>query len=240
MNEYINDIRREGLVTKQEFLTIFEQFKRGCLASKDALIRANLRLVLAVIRRYRTSGVDQEDLVQEGNIGIILALERYNPDLGEFSTYANIWIRQRITKFLAESKTVMHIPYNAMGDYLRGDGKTKRTGRVSLELVHKAMIARRLEKYELDNLEKTKVREVSSSYNEDIDRFLSCLNSKKKEVIIRYFGLCGYEAMNSRELADFLGITHQGVWFRINSGIEILRKKRGKKECLQLLNLIKS
>lgn len=88
-----------------------EKQKRQANIARQKLIRANLRLVVSVARKYHTKGLDLIDLIQEGNVGLMKALEKFDYKLGyKFSTYATWWIRQTITKAITEKSRIIRLP----------------------------------------------------------------------------------------------------------------------------------
>ena len=91
-----------------------EQLARAGQQAAAEFAAANLRLVVAVARRYQHRGLDLADLIQEGNLGLMRAVERFDPDLGfRFSTYATWWIRQALTKGIADSASTIRLPVHA-------------------------------------------------------------------------------------------------------------------------------
>jgi len=112
---YLRTISRIPLLTKSEEQRLAQQVRRGDRAAKEKMIRANLRLVVAVARRYRSMGLPLADLIGEGNLGLIKAVDRFRYEKGfRFSTYASKWIRQAITKALATDSRTVRLPANVI------------------------------------------------------------------------------------------------------------------------------
>jgi RNA polymerase primary sigma factor len=119
LSQYLKAISRIPLLTKREEQVLALRVRRGDPASKERMIGANLRLVVAIARRYRGMGLPLCDLIGEGNIGLIKAVERFKHEKGfRFSTYASKWIRQAITKALATDSRTVRLPANVI-DILR-------------------------------------------------------------------------------------------------------------------------
>jgi len=112
---YLRTISRIPLLTKAEEQTLAVRVRRGDRVAKEKMIRANLRLVVAIARRYRSMGLPLADLIGEGNLGLIKAVERFRSEKGfRFSTYASKWIRQAITKALATDSRTVRLPANVI------------------------------------------------------------------------------------------------------------------------------
>lgn len=115
VREYLNEIGKIPLITFEEEKDLATKAQYGDKKAKDKLINSNLRLVVTVAKRYLGRGLPFLDLIQEGNIGLITAVDRYNPNLGfRFSTYATWWIKQSITKALNYTARNIRIPLNMM------------------------------------------------------------------------------------------------------------------------------
>ncbi|MFN4218092.1 MAG: RNA polymerase sigma factor RpoD/SigA [Candidatus Bipolaricaulia bacterium] len=111
---YLDEIKRHPLLSAEEEYRIAKRAARGDPQARERLITSNLRLVVSIAAQYRDLGVPLLDLIQEGNIGLITAVERFDPQRGyKFSTYATWWIRQAIMRSL-----VKHLRLIAVPDYL--------------------------------------------------------------------------------------------------------------------------
>jgi len=112
---YLKAISRIPLFTKGEEQVVALRVRRGDPMAKEKMIGANLRLVVAIARRYRGMGLPLTDLIGEGNLGLIKAVERFKYEKGfRFSTYASKWIRQAITKALATDSRTVRLPANVI------------------------------------------------------------------------------------------------------------------------------
>lgn len=108
---YLQQIGEIPLLTCEEEYTLAIRSRQGDVEAKNQLINANLRLVVSIAKRYVGKGLDLLDLIQEGNLGLIKAIEKFNPTRGfKLSTYATWWIRQAITRGIADSGKTIRIP----------------------------------------------------------------------------------------------------------------------------------
>ncbi|HET9327657.1 MAG TPA: RNA polymerase sigma factor RpoD/SigA [Candidatus Eisenbacteria bacterium] len=108
---YLGEIGRIPLLTHEDLIEIAYRSRAGDELARKRIILANLRLVVHVARSYRSRGLPLLDLIEEGNLGLIMAVDRFEPERGlRFSTYAAIWIRQAILRGLAEQSRSVRIP----------------------------------------------------------------------------------------------------------------------------------
>ncbi len=111
LSRYFSEIRNYPLLTKEEELVLAENVRNGCKASLNELIESNLSFVVKVASEYRNLGLPFEDLLNEGNIGLIEAAHRYDASKGtKFITYAIWWIRKSLLKALSEHSNLVRIP----------------------------------------------------------------------------------------------------------------------------------
>lgn len=108
---YLREIGKIPLLTPVEELALARKVKSGSKKAKDQMAEANMRLVVSIAKRYVGRGLDLLDLIQEGNTGLLRAVEKFDPDRGfKFSTYATWWIRQAITRAIADQARTIRIP----------------------------------------------------------------------------------------------------------------------------------
>jgi RNA polymerase primary sigma factor len=108
---YLREIGKIPLLNAEEELKLAYEIKAGSKRAKDKMAEANMRLVVSIAKRYVGRGLDLLDLIQEGNTGLLRAVEKFDPDKGfKFSTYATWWIRQAITRAIADQARTIRIP----------------------------------------------------------------------------------------------------------------------------------
>jgi RNA polymerase primary sigma factor len=130
---YLVKISRDRLLTHAEELNLSRRAKAGDRKARQRLIEKNLRLVVSVAKKYRGYGLPFEDLIQEGNIGLMKAVEKFDPDRGfRFSTYATWWIRQAVQRAVADKGRTIRIPVH-MGEKVRKVSRAYRELSAELE-----------------------------------------------------------------------------------------------------------
>ncbi len=108
---YLRNISQEPLLTKEEELALADRIKQGDQEAIDRMVRANLRLVVKIARNYSGLGVPLMDLIAEGNVGLMKAVERFDPDKGgKMSTYGAWWIKQGIKRALTNQSKTIRLP----------------------------------------------------------------------------------------------------------------------------------
>ena len=110
LSNYISDLGNKEVLTKDQEQDLSSKIERGCKDSFNKFVEHNLRLVINVAKDYRGCGVDFMDLINEGNIGLCVAVKKFIPSKGKFSTYGTVWIRQRILKYINNHSKTVRIP----------------------------------------------------------------------------------------------------------------------------------
>ena len=117
---YLKEINKVPLLTREEEIELSQKAKQGDKAARDKIINANLRFVVRVAKKYQNHGLDLTDLISEGNIGLINAIEKFEPSRGyHFISYAVWWINQSILKALSEKSRAIRLPLNRANELVR-------------------------------------------------------------------------------------------------------------------------
>src|SRR5215218_3459332 len=120
LSQYLGRVRNGRLLEAYEERDLSRRAHEGDKGARARLIESNLRLVISIAKKYRGRGVAFEDLIQEGNAGLIRAVERFDPALGNrFSTYATWWIRQAVTRAVADHSRTVRLPAHVMDALFR-------------------------------------------------------------------------------------------------------------------------
>jgi RNA polymerase nonessential primary-like sigma factor len=242
---YLNEIGISKLLTAEEEVYFARLAQKGDQSARQRMIESNLRLVVKIARRYMNRGLALLDLIEEGNLGLIRAVEKFDPERGfRFSTYATWWIRQTIERAIMNQTRTIRLPIHVVKEinvYLRAARKLAQTldhepsSEEIAELLDKPIgeVKRMLglnervtsvdtpfgkdaDKPLLDTIADEKSSDPTvdiqnDGLNANLDRWLSKLNDKQREVVERRFGLHGYENSTLEQVANELGVTRERV-----------------------------
>lgn len=163
LEKYLNEIGKEELLTVDEEVELAQQIKKGDKRALEKLTKANLRFVVSVAKQYQNQGMTLEDLINEGNVGLIKAAERFDETRGfKFISYAVWWIRQSILQAMAEQSRIVRLPQNQIGSVNR--------------------INRLLSKFEQENERRPSLEELSDCINMPEDKIDDVLKLSGKHV----------------------------------------------------------
>jgi RNA polymerase primary sigma factor len=158
LTQYLGRVRGGRLLDAQEEKDLSRRAHAGDGRARQRLIESNLRLVISIAKKYRGRGVPFEDLIQEGNAGLIRAVEKFDPEMGNrFSTYATWWIRQAVTRALADHGRTVRLPAHVV-DALYRLRRAENT--LSLELGRDATEEELAERLDVRPEEARRLREV--------------------------------------------------------------------------------
>jgi RNA polymerase primary sigma factor len=266
MDKYLQEIGREERVDIREEIELATRIKDGDEKALNKLIRANLRFVVSVAKQYQNQGLTLPDLINEGNIGLIKAAQKFDETKGfKFISYAVWWIRQSILQALAETARLVRLPLNKIGTTNK---LTRKISKLEQELGRSPTedeISQVMEDTDPEVIEillGNTVRHVSmdaplagiedeinlyniipddeslnpeeglggfKSRGTDINRVLSTLPEREKDIIIMFFGINREGPMTLEEIAEILPLTRERVRQLKEQAIRRLRVTRRAK-----------
>jgi RNA polymerase primary sigma factor len=245
LDKYLQDIGREELITAEEEVELARRIKSGDHLALEKLVRANLRFVVSVAKQYQNQGLSLPDLINEGNLGLIKAAQRFDETRGfKFISYAVWWIRQSILQALAEQSRLVRLPLNQVGSlnkikkvssrleqkYERPpsldeiartmdmpEHKLDKTMQISLRYISTdAPISSEddtkfLDMFISDDIPKTDSTLMRESLNKEIQRSLSTLTEKERDVINLYYGIGMNHGLTLEEIGAKFNLTRERV-----------------------------
>jgi RNA polymerase primary sigma factor len=159
LTQYLGRVRGGRLLDAGEEKDLARRARGGDMRARQKLIESNLRLVISIAKKYRGRGVPFEDLIQEGNAGLIRAVEKFDPEMGNrFSTYATWWIRQAVTRAVADNARTVRLPAHVVDALYR---LRRAENALSLELGRDATEEELVERLGVKPEEARRLREVS-------------------------------------------------------------------------------
>ena len=165
LDKYLQEIGREELVSPEEEVELAQRIRQGDQAALEKLTRANLRFVVSVAKQYQNQGLSLPDLINEGNLGLIKAAEKFDETRGfKFISYAVWWIRQSILQAIAEQSRIVRLPLNQVGSLNK--------------------INHEINKFEQENQRRPSIQELSDVINVDEEKIGQSLMADGHQVSI--------------------------------------------------------
>ena len=202
LDKYLQEIGRVDLITADEEVELAQRIKEGDVAALEKLTKANLRFVVSVAKQYQNQGLTLPDLINEGNLGLIKAAQRFDETRGfKFISYAVWWIRQSILQALAEQSRIVRLPLNKIGSINKINKMYAYLEQANERVPSAEEIARELDMSEL----------ILASLRTEIERALETLTPREADVIRLYFGLGDQHAMTLEEIGETFDLTRERV-----------------------------
>jgi len=216
MGLYLRELRRVPLLSREEERAFALLAAQGDRKARQQLIQANLRFVILVAKRYRNGGVPLEDLVNEGNIGLIHAAERFDPDRGvRFVSYAVWWIRQAILKAIREDGRLIRLPRSRAEELSQERATLMQAAQTTLSLdspvtgmEDSGSLGACLEDRSVPKPEEVL---VGVSLQEHMDSALAGLSEREASILRGRFGLAGSKRITLREVGRKHGVSKERV-----------------------------
>jgi RNA polymerase primary sigma factor len=207
---YLKRIGRGRLLAKEEELTLARQARAGDEDTRRRLVEKNLRLVVSVAKRYRGMGLPFEELIQEGNIGLMTAVERFDPEMGDrFSTYATWWVRQAIGRAIADKGRVVRLPVHA-GEKARKTARVRNalSAQLGREPTYEEVASELREFVEDEGASEMPDGVIRQMENARLIEAIEGITDREWHVLVRRYG---QESATLAELGEELGTTRERV-----------------------------
>lgn len=246
LEKYLQEIGKVGLITPEEEVQLAIRIKQGDQKALEKLTNSNLRFVVSVAKQYQNQGLSLSDLINEGNLGLIKAAQRFDETRGfKFISYAVWWIRQSILQALAEQSRIVRLPLNKVGltnkivkaySQLEQEFEREPSSEELSELLNLSLdeientlgvSSRHIsvdapfsdsdENCLLDILENKNAESTDNdlSYNDslrcEIDRSLSSLSERQRQVLKFYFGIGVEHALSLEDIGEYFNLTRERV-----------------------------
>ncbi len=244
LDKYLQEIGKEELITVEEEVELAQRIKKGDQIALEKLTKANLRFVVSVAKQYQNQGLTLPDLINEGNLGLIKAAEKFDETRGfKFISYAVWWIRQSILQALAEQSRIVRLPLNQVGSLNKINKALSRFEQEHERKPSAEELAKVLElptekvsdtlrvsgrhisvdapfvEGEANSLLDVLVNDdspnadralMNESLSREIDRALSTLTERERDIIKLFFGI-GCQEMTLEEIGEKFGLTRERV-----------------------------
>jgi RNA polymerase primary sigma factor len=245
LDKYLQEIGREELITAEMEVELAQKIKQGDQIALEKLTKANLRFVVSVAKQYQNQGLTLPDLINEGNLGLIKAAQRFDETRGfKFISYAVWWIRQSILQALAEQSRIVRLPLNQVGSLNKINKAFSRLEQeferppssdelaTALELTEEKVkdtmkISGRhvsvdapfvdgednslLDVMVNNDSPKADLELMRESLQREIERSLSTLNEREKDVVMLFFGIGKKHGLTLEEIGSKFDLTRERV-----------------------------
>ena len=245
LDKYLQEIGKVDLITAEEEVELAQRVKQGDQLALEKLTKANLRFVVSVAKQYQNQGLTLPDLINEGNLGLIKAAQRFDETRGfKFISYAVWWIRQSILQALAEQSRIVRLPLNQVGSLNKinkafskleqeferppssdelatalelTEEKVKDTMKISGR--HVSVDAPFVDGEDNSLLDvmvnndspKADLELMRESLQREIERSLSTLNDREKDVVMLFFGIGKKHGLTLEEIGSKFDLTRERV-----------------------------
>lgn len=261
LSSYLEAIDKIPLLSYDEEYVLALKAKNGDKKARDKIVNSNLRFVVSVAKKYRGQGLSLEDLIDEGNYGLMIAVDKYEPEKGyHFISYAVWWIRQSILKALAEQSRPVRLPLNRSNeliaivkakkalsdkgilnptvDEIASECGLDRETVKSLLDITKEMISLdaplkdsesddddvSLLSFIGDENDSPEGHMVNTMMKEDVEKLLSVLNDKERDIIMKRYGFNSYEPMSLSAIGNEYNLTKERIRQIEKSALDKLKK----------------
>ena len=258
---YLNEINRIPLLTPEEEQELAKRIADGDLEAKKIMEESNLRLVVSIAKKYVGHGLQLMDLIQEGNIGLMRAVEKFDYQKGyRFSTYASWWIKQSMIRAIADQSRTIRVPVHMSKELMTELGREANPAEIAAKLGDKSEEEVReilayartpvsletpvgeeedssLENFiEDSNAQQPETAAISTIVGEEIEELLNILPEREQEVIRMRFGMNGERVYTLEEVGQKMNLTRERIRQIESKALRRLRQRmreKGQNEYLE-------
>lgn len=256
INIYMKEIERYPILSPEVQTQLAVKAKAGDQKAKEDLVKSNLRFVFSIAKQYQNQGIPLEDLISEGNMGVLAAIENFNPDRARFLTYAGWWIRQRIMMALSEQTRQVRLPANRISileqakkaenrlqQELQRDVSSAEVNTeidvLSTDVVHHSSFSYSADhddnRSAMDTIENTETPSpidglIQESQHQELMMVLNKLGIREREIIKLYYGIGCDHAHTLEELGDKMNLTRERIRQLRNKALRELRRLNRRKK----------
>ena len=206
IDTYLSQFASEKIMSNEEAVALHNLFKSGQEGAREQLVRSNMRLVMKIANDYRRFGMSLEDVVSNGVIGLLKAIDNFDPEKGGFSACASIYINKYIKMGFDQCRAIHSKRYDRMTAEERSasvvDSLNEKIGDGETEFA---------ESLASDEVSPSEAVEKASSIDAVRDAIDNALDSREQYIVRSRYGLDGNGVLTLREIADKLGMTHERV-----------------------------
>lgn len=254
MDQYIKEIYKYSPLTRKEEQTLFPAAKAGNRFAYEQIINCNLRFVVSIAKKYQGQGIELNDLIAEGNIGLMKAYEKFDISKNfKFITYAVWWIRQSILNAIHEHAKTIRLPLNKLSnltkvrklkDHLEQEFSRSISNEELMQYTNDPDLLEDLQyQYNMVDLDKpmdggehdlnavipdktTYIDRDLKFLREELDDILKSFTNREREVLYMYFGIGKTRAHTLKEIGEFMHLTRERIRQIKESVLKKLRKKK--------------
>ena len=203
---YLSQFASSDVLSNEEAVLLHNLFKSGHEGAREQLVRSNMRLVVKIANDYKYGRMDFEDIVSNGTIGLLKAIEMFDPEKGAFPQYASAWINKYIRMALDSYRGIHTKRYDRMTQEERSslvvESLNEKVGDGDTEFADSLVS---------DDVSPSEAVEKASSIDAVRDAIDNALDSREKFIVRARYGLDGNGVLTLREIAEKLGMTHERV-----------------------------